>query len=108
MCVHFPPECVSTLSGIRSNPADSDVVRTKDEYEPDTSWARPGVERGILEFTLSSNPARSRCRVSVLLWEGESLRLGSQGVKQHVIQNVKSHFGVNFWVEAGLRSHNSS
>ncbi len=81
-------------------------MRTKDEYDAGHIKGATWIERGILEFTLSRTLRDPDAEIVLYCGKGNRSGLAAKVLKQHGYQNVKSHIGFNFWVEAGLPFHN--
>ncbi|HOY30491.1 MAG TPA: rhodanese-like domain-containing protein [Bacteroidales bacterium] len=81
-------------------------VRGKEEYDAGHFKGATWLERGIVEFTLARTLRDPNAEIIVYCLKGNRSALVVKNLKKMGYKNVKSHIGLEYWVNAGLPVYN--
>lgn len=81
-------------------------VRTKDEYDAGHLKGSTWLERGIVEFTLARTLRDPDAEIIVYCLKGNRSALVVKTLNRMGYRNVKSHIGLEEWLNAGLPVYN--
>ena len=81
-------------------------VRGKDEYDAGHLKGATWLDRGVVEFTLARTLRDPNAEIIVYCLKGNRSALVAKALKRMGYKNVKSHIGLEYWVNAGLSIYN--
>lgn len=81
-------------------------VRGKDEFDAGHFKGATWLDRGVVEFTLARTLRDSNAEIIVYCLKGNRSALVVKTLKRMGYKNVKSHIGLEYWVNAGLPIYN--
>jgi rhodanese-related sulfurtransferase len=81
-------------------------VRGKDEFEAGHLKGATWLDRGVVEFTLSRTLRDPDAEIIVYCLKGNRSALVVKTLKRMGYKNVKSHIGLEYWINAGLPIYN--
>lgn len=81
-------------------------VRGKDEYDAGHLKGSTWLERGVVEFTLARTLRDPDAEIIVYCLKGNRSALVVKTLKRMGYNNVKSHIGLEYWINAGLPIYN--
>jgi len=81
-------------------------VRGKDEYDAGHLKGATWIDRGVVEFTLARTLRDPNAEIIVYCLKGNRSALVVKTLKRMGYTNVKSHVGLEFWINAGLPIYN--
>lgn len=81
-------------------------VRTKEEYDAGHFKGATWIDRGIVEFTMARTLLDPDAEIIVYCLKGNRSALVVKTLKRMGYKNVKSHIGLEYWVNAGLSIFN--
>jgi len=77
-------------------------VRGKDEYDAGHFKGATWLDRGVVEFTLARTLRDPDAEIIVYCLKGNRSALVAKTLKHMGYKNVKSHIGLEYWINAGL------
>jgi len=81
-------------------------VRGKDEFDAGHFKGATWLDRGVVEFTLARTLRDPNAEIIVYCLKGNRSALVVKALKRMGYKNVKSHIGLEYWVNAGLPIYN--
>ncbi|MCK9340075.1 MAG: rhodanese-like domain-containing protein [Paludibacter sp.] len=81
-------------------------VRGKDEYDAGHLKGATWLDRGVVEFTLARTLRDPNAEIIVYCLKGNRSALVVKTLKRMGYKNVKSHIGLEYWINAGLPIYN--
>jgi len=81
-------------------------VRGADEYAAGHLKGATWIDRGVVEFTLARTLRDPYAEIIVYCLKGNRSALVVKALKRMGYKNVKSHVGMEYWVNAGLPVYN--
>lgn len=81
-------------------------VRGKDEFDAGHLKGATWIDRGVAEFTLARTLRDPNAEIIVYCLKGNRSALVVKTLKRMGYKNVKSHIGLEYWVNAGLPIYN--
>jgi len=81
-------------------------VRGKDEFDAGRLKGATWIDRGVVEFTLARTLRDPNAEIIVYCLKGNRSALVVKTLKRMGYKNVKSHIGLEHWVNAGLPIYN--
>ncbi len=81
-------------------------VRGKDEYDAGHLKGTTWLDRGVVEFTLARTLRDPNAEIVVYCLKGNRSALVVKTLKRMGYKNVKSHIGLEYWINAGLPIYN--
>lgn len=81
-------------------------VRGKDEYDAGHLKGATWIDRGVVEFTLARTLRDPDAEIVIYCLKGNRSALVVKTLKRMGYKNVKSHVGLEFWINAGLPVYN--
>jgi rhodanese-related sulfurtransferase len=81
-------------------------VRGKDEYDAGHLKGATWLDRGVIEFTLARTLRDPNAEIIIYCLKGNRSALVVKALQRMGYQNVKSHIGLEYWVNAGLSIYN--
>lgn len=81
-------------------------VRGKDEFDAGHLKGATWIDRGVVEFTLARTLRNPDAEIIVYCLKGNRSALVVKTLKRMGYKNVKSHIGLEYWVNAGLPIYN--
>ena len=81
-------------------------VRGKDEFDAGHLKGATWLDRGVVEFTLVRTLRDPNAEIIVYCLKGNRSALVVKALKKMGYKNVKSHIGLEYWINAGLPIYN--
>lgn len=81
-------------------------VRGKDEFDAGHLKGATWLDRGVVEFTLARTLRNPNAEIIVYCLKGNRSALVVKTLKRMGYKNVKSHIGLEYWINAGLPIYN--
>jgi rhodanese-related sulfurtransferase len=81
-------------------------VRGKDEFDAGHFKGATWLDRGVVEFTLARTLRDPNAEIIVYCLKGNRSALVVKTLKRMGYKNVKSHIGLESWINAGLPIYN--
>jgi rhodanese-related sulfurtransferase len=81
-------------------------VRGKDEYDAGHLKGATWLDRGVVEFTLARTLRDPNAEIIIYCLKGNRSALVVKTLKRMGYKNVKSHIGLEYWINAGFPIYN--